>query len=103
MNFDLNIENYNKSELMDMFGLPNNYDKNIVEMKELRLRENILHDKNIDNNTRNLTIQFLVKAKNILIENVDNNNLMSGFNETNNLLKNIGKTYNNDLVFKKLL
>jgi hypothetical protein len=101
MNFDLNIENYNKSELMDMFGLPNNYDKNIVEMKELRLRENILHDKNIDNNTRNLTIQFLVKAKNILIENVDNNNLMSGFNETNNLLKNIGKTYNNDLVFKK--
>jgi hypothetical protein len=111
MNFDLNIENYNKNELMEMFDLPSNYDKNIVEMKELRLRENILHDKNIDNNTRDLTIQFLVKAKNILLtENAANNNsnnnndnsLISGVNQTNKILTNIKKTYNNDLLFKKV-
>lgn len=101
MNFDLNIENYNKSELIDMFGLPNNYDKNIVEMKELRLRENILHDKNIDKYTRDQTIQFLVKAKNMLIENSDTNRLLSGINQTNSLLKNIEKVYDHDVAFKK--
>ena len=36
------IENYNKDEIVEMFDLPNGYNKNIVEMKELRLRENIL-------------------------------------------------------------
>ena len=110
MNFDLNIENYNKNELMEMFGLPNNYDKNIVEMKELRLRENILHDKNIDNNTRDLTIQFLVKAKNILLtenaannnNNNDNNSLISGVSQTNKILTNIKKTYSTDSVLKKI-
>jgi len=102
MNFDLNIENYNKSELMEMFGLSNNYDKSSVEMKELRLRENILHDNNIDNETRNQTINFLVKAKNILIRNVDNNSLSSEIYQTNKVLKNIEKTYNSsDLVLKE--
>jgi len=113
MNFDLNIENYNKNELMEMFDLPSNYDKNIVEMKELRLRENILHDKNIDNNTRDLTIQFLVKAKNILLtenaannnsnnNNDNNNSLISGVNQTNKILTNIEKTYSTDLLLKKV-
>jgi len=110
MNFDLNIENYKKNELMEMFDLPSNYDKNIVEMKELRLRENILHDKNIDNNTRDLTIQFLVKAKNILLtenaannnSNDNNNSLISGVNQTNKILTNIEKTYRNDLLLKKV-
>lgn len=102
MNFDLNIENYNKNELMEMFGLTNSYDKSSVEMKELRLRENILHDNNIDNETRNKTINFLVKAKNILIRNVDNNSLSSEIYETNKVLKNIEKTYNSsDLVLKE--
>jgi hypothetical protein len=102
MNFDLNIENYNKNELMEMFGLTNSYDKSSVEMKELRLRENILHDNNIDNETRNKTINFLVKAKNILIRNVDNNSLSSEIYETKKVLKNIEKTYNSsDLVLKE--
>jgi hypothetical protein len=102
MNFDLNIENYNKNELMEMFGLTNSYDKSSVEMKELRLRENILHDNNIDNETRNKTINFLVKAKNILIRNVDNNSLSSEIHQTNKVLKNIEKTYNSsDLVLKE--
>jgi hypothetical protein len=33
MNFDLNIENYTKQELVDMFGLPPNFDKNILDIK----------------------------------------------------------------------
>ena len=94
MNFDLNIANYNKNELLDMFELPSNYDKNSVEMKELRLRENILNDKNIDNATRDLTINFLTKAKNILLRNINKSNEhITAINETNKLLKNIGKAY----------
>ena len=35
MNFDLNIHNYKLNELIDMFDLPNNYDKNIIEANNL--------------------------------------------------------------------
>ena len=31
MNFDLNIENYTGGELIEMFELPSNFDKNILE------------------------------------------------------------------------
>ena len=48
MNFDLNIDNYKKHELVEMFGLPNNYDRNAVEMKGSILRDNIMNDKNVD-------------------------------------------------------
>ena len=30
MNFDLNIENYTRDELIQMFELPNNFDKNPI-------------------------------------------------------------------------
>jgi len=94
MNFDLNIANYNKNELREMFDLPGNYDKNSVEMKEQRLRENILYDKNVDSETREQTINFLTKAKNILLRNINNSNEhLTTLNETNKLLKNIGKAY----------
>ena len=33
MNFDLNIENYTKNELREMFDLPSNYDTNIIKIK----------------------------------------------------------------------
>ena len=32
MNFDLNIDNYSRDELINMFQLPRNFDKNILEM-----------------------------------------------------------------------
>ena len=34
MNFDLNIDNYTRDELIQMFELPSNFDRNIVEIKE---------------------------------------------------------------------
>ena len=30
MNFDLNIDNYTRDELIQMFELPSNFDKNIL-------------------------------------------------------------------------
>ena len=32
MKFDLNIENYTRDELIQMFELPPNFDKNIIEI-----------------------------------------------------------------------
>lgn len=65
-NFDLNIDNYTKTELIDMFGLPDNFDQNILDMKETKLRENILNNKQLSKETQMKTIQFLATAKNII-------------------------------------
>ena len=67
MNFDLNIDNYTKGELIEMFGLSENYDKNILEIKESKLKDSIINNKEINKDTQNLTVNFLVKAKNILL------------------------------------
>jgi hypothetical protein len=71
MNFDLNIENYTRNELIEMFELPSHFDKNIVEIKEAKLRESIINNKQIKKDTQIQTINFLTKAKNIILN--DNN------------------------------
>jgi len=67
MNFDLNIDNYTRDELIGMFELPPNFDKNIVEIKETKLRENIFNNRQINKDTKIQTINFLTKAKNIIL------------------------------------
>lgn len=67
MNFDLHIENYTKSELIEMFDLPQYFDRNIVEIKEAKLRENIINNKQIKKEIQIQTINFLTKAKNIIL------------------------------------
>ena len=60
MNFDLNIENYTKNELIEMFELPEKFDKNIVEIKEAKLKDSILKNNNINKNTQSKTLNFLI-------------------------------------------
>jgi hypothetical protein len=67
MNFDLNIHNYRKEELEDIFELPVNYDSLTLEMRENKLRENIYSDQAIHENIRIKTIAFLKEAKEILL------------------------------------
>ena len=67
MSFDLNIDNYTFRELCEMFDLPSDFDKNIFEIKEVKLRENILKNKDISKDTRVNTLNFLVQARNILL------------------------------------
>lgn len=67
MSFDLNIENYTRGELIEMFELPAQFDRNIVEIKEAKLRDNILNNKQIKKETQIQTINFLTKAKNIIL------------------------------------
>jgi len=82
MSFDLNINNYTKKELVEMFDLPSNYDSNILEIKESKLRESIVNNKEINTNTKEKTIQFLIKAKNILLTIPNNQNQNSDLKQT---------------------
>jgi hypothetical protein len=67
MSFDLNIDNYTRPELIEMFELPEHFDRNIVEIKEARLRDSIINNKQIKKDTQIQTINFLTKAKNIIL------------------------------------
>jgi len=67
MNFDLNIENYTRGELIEMFELPANFERNVVEIKEAKLRDKIVNNSQINKDTKIQTINFLTKAKNIIL------------------------------------
>ena len=70
MNFDLNVNNYKKNELIEMFDLPPNYGRELVDIKETKLRESILKNKEIKDEVRMKTIYFLTEAKKILLGDV---------------------------------
>lgn len=93
MNFDLNINNYTKDELLDLFELqPNNFDKYSFEKKETKLRENIIHNTQISESVKSQTIDFLMKAKNILFE--------VGGHGNNHLQQKIESFYNTSYQLK---
>ena len=58
-NFDLNISNYNKTELEELLELPPNYDESIIEMKETKLRQNIINDNSIASIMKTKTLKFI--------------------------------------------
>lgn len=74
MSFDLNIDNYTRDELIEMFELPEHFDRNIVEIKEAKLREGVINNRTIKKETQSQTIQFLMKAKNIILNGSENTN-----------------------------
>jgi hypothetical protein len=67
MNFDLDIKNYSRDELIQMFELPSDFDRNIVEIKEAKLKESITKNIEINKDTQMKTLNFLIKAKNIIL------------------------------------
>ena len=81
MSFDLNIQNYKLKELEEIFDLPQNYDQAIIELRELKLRENICSDSSVNDNMRNETLEFLKKARDNLINSL--NNIRNKFKELN--------------------
>ena len=70
MSFDLNIDNYTIKELSDMFDLPTNYDKDMVDMRESKLKDSITSDQSITNEVQAKTLYFINQAKNMLKDNV---------------------------------
>ena len=69
MNFDLNIVNYNRDELIDMFELPSKFDKNVLDIKETKLRDCIMNNNEISGEIKAKTLNFIMKAKNIILNN----------------------------------
>ena len=67
MSFDLNITNYTIQELADMFDLPANYDKGIIDIKESKLKDSINNNREITSEVRTKTLIFIGQAKNLLM------------------------------------
>jgi hypothetical protein len=95
MNFDLNIDNYSRDELIEMFELPQNFDRNILEIKELKLRDSIINNNEINKETQSETINFIIKAKNIILNgNSDNSS-------ENAVVKKLESIYNSSISLHK--
>jgi len=93
MSFNLNIDNYTRDELIEIFDLPSQFDENFVEMKEGRLKDSILKNKEINKETKEETLKFIIKAKNIILNNNQTNSKTS-------LQKKIEDFYNSSYELK---
>ena len=69
---DFNLNNYTKTELQDMFELPSDYNQELVDIQEKKLRENIVNNQSIRENIKNKTLLFLKEAKQLLLTDVAN-------------------------------
>jgi hypothetical protein len=95
MNFDLNINNYSRDELIEMFELPHNFDRNIIETKESKLRDSIINNNEINKETQTETINFIIKAKNIILNGNSNNS------SDNAVVKKLESIYNSSIRLHK--
>lgn len=102
MSFDLNINNYSRDELIQMFDLPTNFDRNILEINETKLRDSIINNTEINKETQSQTLNFIIKAKNIILNGVQNGVQNRNQNQYNNtpLQKKIEEFYNSSYELK---
>ena len=68
--FNFDIRNYTINDLKDIFELPNNFDSNVIEIKETKLREKLLSNPKLTPKLKQDTIQFITSAKIKLSENI---------------------------------
>ena len=91
-NFDLNINNYTIIELEELFELPPNHDETIIEIKETKLRQHIISDRNIISSTKTNTLDFIDKVKKKLLENLKTNSNSTSLKNIYNLDKTLDKS-----------
>ena len=103
MSFDLDINNYTKNELYEMFELPINCDITSFQMKESKIRENIINSKEINREIQTKTLEFLKKAKHILF-NTNTNTSNNKNNFVNKIMEKIEfiSNTNDKLIESKL-
>jgi hypothetical protein len=101
-NFDLNIGNYSKAELEEILELPSNYDENVIQMKESKLRQNIMSDLSIPSKVKTKTLDFITNIKNILVLNVNTTKSDSNAN-AGSKIQSLAKSYNNVYNLNKSL
>ncbi len=70
MNFDLNIKNYKLSELEEIFQLNDKYDINSVNTQEKKLIESVEGNRDMTNDLKDKTVDFLARAKKIIVSGI---------------------------------
>jgi len=92
-NFDLNISNYKKDELEEIFNLPpGNYDAVMVESKCAQLRSNIVSDANVDESIRKKTVIFLEEAKKLLVSEINDSQIIKKLSSAYNFNHDLQST-----------
>ena len=90
MSFDLNIDNYKKGELEEIFTLPpGNYDAVMVEQKCAQLRDNVYSDRTIEDSVRRKTIIFLDEAKKMLVSELNSSRIVQKLADAYNMNPNL--------------
>ena len=87
MDVDLNIENYTKEELKNIFNLPETYDSSIVEIKQEELKTVVFSKPNVSNEMKAKIIDFLKKAKEIILSTTKIEKDLSDFYNSSYQLK----------------
>ena len=76
MSFDLNIQNYNKCEIEELFDVKNTeYNNETLNEKLKKIKSNVSSNSNVDFSTKNKTLQFFDQAKHILVNFVEGSNV----------------------------
>lgn len=106
MSFDLNIDNYKKGELEEIFNLkPGSYDSNVIEQKCAQLRDNVSSDRSIEDNIRMKTMIFLDQAKKVLAAQLNSSHvvqkLANAYNMNPNLLDSATIDAGNTFIIDK--
>jgi hypothetical protein len=70
--FNFNISIYTIKEMEEFLELPNNYDETIIIGQEVKLRQNIMNNKEITGNLKIQMLDFIYKIKNKLVEHSKN-------------------------------
>jgi len=71
MNFDLDVNNYGKNELEEIFDLAPGYDIKALTDSETKLKSGISSDNSIQPNVKDKTIKFISNAKMMLMNDLN--------------------------------
>jgi hypothetical protein len=90
MSFDLNVDNYKKGELEEIFNLPpGNYDSAMVEKTYMQLRNNTSLDTSIEESIRKKTLIFLDEAKKMLVSELNSSHIVQKLADAYNMNPNL--------------
>ena len=98
---DFNLNNYQKYELQEMFELPPNYNQELVDIQEKKLRENIVTNYSIDETIKHKTILFLKEAKQLLLGNFHTNHSSDNLKSTMTILTKTDPESNHNVQERK--
>tara|TARA_B100000161_G_C33348051_1_gene323260 strand:- start:174 stop:479 length:306 start_codon:yes stop_codon:yes gene_type:complete len=75
LNFDLNINNYSKSELISLLNINNDYNLNILQEKIIKLKKNIISLELSKKEKREIN-NFLKNVENKLKQDLEKNEII---------------------------